>query len=80
MDAETGQPSHLFTLRLWRAETADGGAEWRGKLHHVPSGESGYFQGWPALVACLCALLPGSGRPLPGAAGDQGPAGEQAGS
>lgn len=49
--------SHLFTLRLWRAEAGDGQTEWRGKLQHVLSGESRYFQNWPALVASLHAML-----------------------
>jgi hypothetical protein len=81
MDADTVPPaSCLFTLRVWRAEAADGGADWRGQLQHVLSGESRYFQGWPALVACVCALLPEPGRPPLSGAGDQDPQGEQAGS
>jgi hypothetical protein len=52
--------SHFFTLRLWRAEAGDGQTEWRGKLQHVLSGESRYFQNWPALVASLRGLLPES--------------------
>jgi hypothetical protein len=49
--------SHFFTLRLWRVEADNGRAAWRGKLQHVLSGESRYFQDWPALVACLRVLL-----------------------
>jgi hypothetical protein len=69
-------PSYLFTLRLWRAEADDGRAEWRGQLRHVLSGECRYFQSWPALVACLGALLPEPGPTLPGAGEAQDPTGE----
>ena len=55
-------PSYFFTLRLWLAEAGSGQPQWRGKLQHVPSGETRYFQDWPALVVCLGTLLPEPGR------------------
>jgi hypothetical protein len=46
-------PSHLFTVRLWLEELADGGSEWRGRVQHVLSGETRYFREWAALAAFL---------------------------
>jgi hypothetical protein len=46
-------PNQVFVLRLWRAEAA----EWRGRVQHVASGETRYFQAWPGLVAHLEGLL-----------------------
>jgi hypothetical protein len=56
-DPTSPTAAHLFTLRVWRAETIAGQAEWRGRLQHVLSGESRYFRDWPALVSCLGTLL-----------------------
>lgn len=71
MDEQPRPPrSHFFTLRLWRVEADSGRAEWRGKLQHVLSGESRYFQSWPALVTCLSALLSEQRREQRGA-GDE---------
>ncbi|MEP7359098.1 MAG: hypothetical protein ABI847_17740 [Anaerolineales bacterium] len=70
--------SHLFSLRLWPVEAADGRTEWRGKLEHVPSGENRYFQGWTALITGLCALLPEPGRAPLSADVGQPPDGEGA--
>ena len=38
----TASHSHLFTLRVWAEEIGDNQQEWRGKLQHVPSGETRY--------------------------------------
>lgn len=63
--------SHLFVLRLWQANTDDDQTEWRGKLHHVLSGESRYFKDWHALVACLCVMLSEQQSEHPGGDDDQ---------
>jgi hypothetical protein len=52
--------SHLFTVRLWAENLGDGQIEWRGKLHHVTSGEARYFRDWPVLIALLQMMLPGA--------------------
>ena len=54
------QSSHLFMLRLWREELGGGEMEWRGKVQHVASSEVRYFRDWPALIAFLLQVLPGS--------------------
>ncbi|MCX6032872.1 MAG: hypothetical protein NT169_26750 [Chloroflexi bacterium] len=54
MDMDAPSPrSHLFTVRLWLEEFADGGSEWRGKVQHVLSGETRYFRNWHALRVFL---------------------------
>jgi len=45
MSAAT-RASRLFTVRIWREETGDGQAEWRGKVQAVPEGDASHF-GWP---------------------------------
>jgi len=35
----------------------DGQTEWRGKVRHVPSGETRYFRDWFTLVAFLLEML-----------------------
>jgi hypothetical protein len=50
-------PSHLFTLRLWQEDLGDGGAEWRGQLQHVLTGDVGHFRDWPSLIVLLQDLL-----------------------
>jgi hypothetical protein len=37
--------------------TEDGITRWRGKLCHVPSGETRHFLGWAALVPLLLGIL-----------------------
>ncbi|MCX6032868.1 MAG: hypothetical protein NT169_26730 [Chloroflexi bacterium] len=49
----TSSRTHLFTGHLWLEEFADGGNEWRGKVQHVLSGETRYFQDWHVLLAFL---------------------------
>ncbi len=57
MDVERQPDSQLFTVRVWREPTDDGGTEWRGKLRHVPSGEIRYFRGWAALIPLMLDML-----------------------
>ena len=50
--------SHLFTVRLWQEELGAGQSEWRGKVQHVLSGQTGYFRDWSMLVTYLQTMLP----------------------
>jgi len=56
---ETQPPpqSHLFTLRVWQADSGEGQTEWRGKLQHVVSGQTRYFRDWPTLICYLGEML-----------------------
>jgi hypothetical protein len=47
------QPTSLFTLRLWQAQTPQGDFEWRGKLQSLPGGEVVMFRGWQQLIESL---------------------------
>jgi hypothetical protein len=49
--------SYLFTLRIWAEEIGDNKQEWRGRVQHVPSGETQYFREWQSLVAHLQTML-----------------------
>ena len=56
---ETQRPlhNHLFTLRVWQADSGEGQMEWRGKLQHVVSGQTRYFRDWPTLILHLGEML-----------------------
>lgn len=45
------RPTHLFTVRLWIEPGAQAGAEVRGRVQHVLSGEVIYVRTWTALTA-----------------------------
>lgn len=45
--------SHLFTMRLWWEEMANGPPEWRGKVQHVLSGTTRHFRDWATPIAFL---------------------------
>lgn len=49
--------SHLFTLRVWPEEIAEGQLEWRGKIQCVVGGETFYFRDWEAMMAFLLRTL-----------------------
>jgi hypothetical protein len=54
MEPEQRHPrSHLFTVRLWFEPLGNGQTEWRGKVQHLPSGETQYIRDWPALQTFL---------------------------
>jgi hypothetical protein len=57
MNEEHQSPSQLFTIRVWLEEEADGQTQWRGKLCHIPTGESRHFRGWAALIPLILDLL-----------------------
>jgi len=50
------QPSHLFTVRLWRARVGGGREEWRGVVQHVLTRETCAFRTWNELVAHLVSV------------------------
>ncbi len=50
------QPSHLFTVRLWRARVGGGREEWRGVVQHVLTRETFTFRTWNDLVAHLVSV------------------------
>ncbi len=41
---------HLFVLKVWRVEVADGETEWRGQIQHIASREIRYFREWTLLL------------------------------
>jgi len=45
--------SHLFVLRLWHEDIGDGMTDWRGRIHHIKSGEVEYFRDWQTLEKFL---------------------------
>lgn len=49
--------SHLFTVQLRKEELGDGQGEWCGKVQHVHSGETFYFNEWTTLVAAIVNIL-----------------------
>jgi hypothetical protein len=57
MNEEHQTHSQLFTIRVWLEEEAEGQTQWRGKLCHIPSGESRHFRGWAALIPLILSLL-----------------------
>ncbi len=44
--------SHLFTVRLWKEEVADGW-EYRGSVRDIVSGAFRNFRNWPDLAAFM---------------------------
>jgi len=46
-------PSHLFTVRVWRERASGGRLEWRGVVQHVLTRETFAFRTWNDLVAHL---------------------------
>ncbi|MDQ7858464.1 MAG: hypothetical protein QN174_03325 [Armatimonadota bacterium] len=57
-DDERGRPAQLFTLRVWTEAVGENKKEWRGKVQHIPTGETRYFRSWEALVEFLERLSP----------------------
>ncbi len=59
--------NHLFTLRVWQADSGEGQMEWRGKLQHVVSGQTRHFRDWPTLIRYLGEMLsePTGGKHTP---------------
>lgn len=47
-----GPRSHLFAVRLWKGEVADG-LEYRGSVQDVISGAFRNFRDWPDLAAFM---------------------------
>lgn len=49
--------SHLFLVRVWQEQLDGDRTEWRGKIHHVMTGQELYFREWEGLVQALGSLL-----------------------
>ena len=47
----------LFTLRFWPEDLGDEHWEWRGKVHHVSTGEVRFFREWMTLKDFVEGLL-----------------------
>ena len=59
MERDSSRPrSHLFLVRLWADQDADGQAAWCGKVQYLASGDARYFRDWPTLIDLLRAILP----------------------
>jgi hypothetical protein len=56
-DQAQSHPSHLFTLRVWLQDVDEETQEWRGRIHHVESGQTRYFRDWSALIPVLLTML-----------------------
>ena len=53
--------AELFTIRLWEEVlNEDQQSEWRGKIHHINSGEVRYFRDWSKMMAFIGNRLPNS--------------------
>ena len=57
MDKHSPLQSQLFTIRVWQETEADGQPQWRGKLHHIPSGQIRHFRSWAALIPLMLDML-----------------------
>jgi hypothetical protein len=78
MDGPNRQPhetSHLFLLRLWREELAQGQGEWRGQMTSLANGEVRYFRSPETLYKILLTMLSNDSSGM-GALGSRGEEGE----
>jgi hypothetical protein len=57
-DRQTHETTHLFLLRLWREELAQGQGEWRGQMTSLANGEVRYFRSPETLYKILLTMLP----------------------
>lgn len=62
MNNYSQQPSHLFTLRLWKEPLGDGLMELRFQVQYVLTGESRIFRDDETMVAYLRAKIEESER------------------
>lgn len=56
-DGRLPHRSELFTVRLWPEDLGEDRIEWRGRVQHALSGQTGYFREWSGLVAFLAQTL-----------------------
>ena len=54
---QTNRSSHIFTLRLWQEQAAEGKQEWRGRIYDAATGDVRYFREWASLIPLLLAML-----------------------
>jgi hypothetical protein len=62
--------SQLFTIRMWPERVDANRVEWRGKVRHVPSGQTRYFRDWTTLEQFLKRVLLDHQRPPAGPGGE----------
>jgi len=48
-------PTHTFVIRLWQ-EWSLVTPQWRGRVLHLPSGETAAFQNWQQLATFIQSL------------------------
>jgi len=55
---------HSFVIRVWQEprELEGAGAEWRGRIEHVQSGERAYFRSLDKMLEFMMAHLNGAER------------------
>jgi len=56
-DRQSHDAPHLFLLRLWREELAQGQGEWRGQMTSLANGEVRYFRSPETLYKILLTML-----------------------
>jgi hypothetical protein len=49
--------AQLFMLRLWLEDLGNGQTVWRGKVHHMNSGEARYFRDFKTMDTFIKELL-----------------------
>jgi len=54
---QTNRSSHIFTLRLWQEQAAEGKQEWRGRIYDAATGDVRYFRERASLIPLLLAML-----------------------
>jgi hypothetical protein len=59
-----GTPTSLYLVRIWRRKSDDGSPSLHGKLQHVVSGESSYFDGLSGLPVALEKMIEQEVGPL----------------
>jgi len=65
-----GTPTALYLVRIWRRKSGDGSPSLHGKLQHVVSGTSCYFDGLSSLPGVLEKMMEQEAGSLGSDAGD----------
>jgi hypothetical protein len=68
-------PTELYLVRIWRRKSGDGALNLHGKLQHVVSGASSYFDGLSGLPEALAKMI----EQVAGALGPKPDGGNEAG-
>jgi len=56
-------PTDLYMVRLWRGKSSDGATSLHGKLQHVVSGATSYFDGLQELPGTLEKMMEQTASP-----------------